>query len=163
MSFRPSSYCAAHCRGPHALESPAVAMPVQLPTAVLGGTVLAVDNHAEELHHLQQVLIDNGFHCLSCSTSAEAVEMARHHELHHLICGAELDGESGLSLYSRILETRRTFVPAVFLSSSQSADIIRRTVGNGGSYFVRRPWSSDVLLALLQRLTTGDSTENQDI
>ncbi len=162
MSFRPSSYCAAHCRGPHAVESPVVAMPLPLPTCIQGGTVLAVDNHAEELDHLQQVLLENGFQCLSCSNSAEAVEMARRHELHHLICGAELDGESGLSLYARILETRRTFVPAVFLSSSQSADIIRRTVGTGGSYFVRRPWSSDVLLALLQRLTTVNPVPDQD-
>ncbi len=152
MSFRPSSYCAAHCRANATFQAPSELTTATLTRPATGGMVLAVDNQQADLSQLQEVLTSHGYRCLPCSTPAEAIAAAQAHDVHALVCAAELAGESGVSLYTRLLMTRRTFVPAVFLSSSQTADVIRRPIDGCGTYFLRRPCSSAVLLPLLQRL-----------
>ena len=129
--------------------------PPQPPLLAAAGGM--VENSAAQLGELERVLTAHGYRCVTCRGSGEALETARIHQFDGVVCGAELDGISGVSLYSQILSECDSFVPAVFLSSTQTADIIRRPLGNRGTYFLRRPWSGEVLVALLERLRAVDT------
>ena len=67
-----------------------------------------------------------------------------------MICDVKIHGESGLELCKELRqEPGNEDVPVLYVSSSQSPDIIRRSHEAGGAYYLRKPFDPDVLTELV--------------
>ena len=115
-------------------------------------TILAVDTDSAQLTDLCRVLVSQGYTCHTCPLPGDAIAAAAQAPVEVFICAMELAGESSIALYDRVLEARGQYVPAIFLSTAQTADIIRRQFGTQGAYFLRRPWNAEVLIWLIESL-----------
>ena len=140
-----------HHHGPVHGE-PAQPAEIQSPNRTGKATILAVDTDPVQLTDLCRVLVSQGYTCYACTVPGDALAVAAEAAIEVFICAMELAGESSIALYERVLEARGQYVPAIFLSSAQSADIIRRQFGTRGTYSLRRPWNAEVLVWLLESL-----------
>jgi len=115
-------------------------------------TVLVVDEEQAVLDELAEVLAEAGFLCRCCSTTADALHQARQGELDLIISNIHLQGHSGMELCDRIRQTRSGKpIPLMFLSGAQIPDIILRRGSAGGSYYLRKPFDSGVLVELVRK------------
>jgi CheY-like chemotaxis protein len=81
-----------------------------------------------------------------------AIEKARQSDPDLLICDLNLLGRSGMELWDSIRQERQGEpLPAMFLSATQAPDVIRRSEGAVGTYYLRKPFDPDVLLALVEQ------------
>jgi DNA-binding response OmpR family regulator len=63
-----------------------------------------------------------------------------------------LRGASGVELCRAIQrESNMLDVPLMFMSATQTPDIIRRAHDMGGAYYIRKPFDQDVLCELVER------------
>ena len=63
-----------------------------------------------------------------------------------ILCDTNLHGANGVETCRRIQQNPvLSDVTLMFLSSAQIPDIIRRNDGNGGSYYLRKPFDPQVL------------------
>jgi len=114
--------------------------------------ILVIDPHAEVLAELATVLSTAGYRCRLCSAAADAMAAADDEVPDLILADVHLDGTSGPDLCENI-KTRPALadVPVMFLSATQIPDIIRRSHALGGSYYVRKPFDSAVLLELIDK------------
>ncbi len=124
----------------------------QFPQRAEVASILVVEPKREERAPLEAMLTAHGFDCHLCDVPQQAVALADREPIDIFISSAELGGESCIAVHARVVEACGQYVPTIFLSSSQWADIIHRQCGNHGMYFVRRPCGSEVLIALIERL-----------
>jgi CheY-like chemotaxis protein len=114
--------------------------------------VLAVDDDRTVLEEVTGVLsrVNLGCHC--CTTSEEALLAVQTTTPDLILCDINLNGESGLELCERIKQ-QPDFenVPVMFLSGAQLPDIIRRNFNAGGTYCLRKPFDSTVLIELIDQ------------
>ncbi len=139
-----------HCNPPQTTEN-------QPPNRGERGTVLALDTDREQLGHLVQTLTSQGYTCHACCRPCDALAAIAQTPFDVFICSMELAGENSISLYDRMLAASPRYVPAIFLSSAQSADVIRRQYGTRGAYFLRRPWNTEVLTSLIENLNAAQA------
>lgn len=134
-----------HCDPPQAAEN-------QSPNQGERGTILVLDTDPDQLGQLCQVLVSQGYLCHACPLPGDALVTVAQTAIDVFICSMELAGENSIALYDRMLAASPQYVPAIFLSSAQSADVIRRQYGTRGAYFLRRPWNPEVLTSLIENL-----------
>jgi len=115
-------------------------------------TILAIDDEAADLLRLSQVLISGGYACHCASDSPTAAEMLRQVAPDLIIADINLAGYSGLTICEQLKQDAGlTHVPVMFLSAGQVPDIIRRSHSLGGTYYIRKPFDAEVLLALVAK------------
>ena len=86
------------------------------------------------------------------SHSTRAVRFARSTTPDLIISDINLNGQSGLELCEQIKEDEALKdVPVMFLSGAQIPDIIRRSHAVGGTYYLRKPFDSEVLVELVEK------------
>jgi CheY-like chemotaxis protein len=112
--------------------------------------ILLVDDDPLTLSGLAAMLDLAGYEC-HCARDAEAaLKAARTLPLDLIICDVNLAGESGLDLCRELRDLPGLDdVPAMFMSSTQMPDIVRRSHEAGGAYYLRKPFDPDVLLELV--------------
>jgi DNA-binding response OmpR family regulator len=119
--------------------------------------VLVVDHEPLMLDEIAAALTRMGLGCRCCTTAADALTLAEDLLPDLILAEVNLHGESGLEMCQRIRENHQLAdVPAMFLSSNQGPDIIRRSDGHHGTYYLRKPFAAEVLVELIDRaLTVG--------
>lgn len=114
--------------------------------------ILVIDNDPLTLTGVAAVLDMSGYECYCARDAEAALKAARHQSLDLIICDVNLGGESGLALCRDLkAETGVEDVPVMFVSSLQTADIVRRTHEAGGAYYLRKPFDPDVLVELVDK------------
>jgi DNA-binding response OmpR family regulator len=112
--------------------------------------ILVIDGDALTLTGIAATLDMSGYECHCARDSEAAVKAARTLSLDLIICDVHVDGERGLELCRELrTEEGNEEVPVLFISSSQSPDIIRRKHDAGGTYYLRKPFDPDVLVELV--------------
>lgn len=112
-------------------------------------SILVIDDEPEVLREVAAVMESAGYTCRCCTTEEDAIVSARYNPPDLIIVDTNLHGHSGLALCDRIKEDPALKnVPVMFLSATQTPDIIRRSHGAGGTYSLRKPFDPDVLLEL---------------
>ncbi len=115
-------------------------------------TVLVVSADRELLQTTSSILVGAGYACIASGTDETAIETARQSDLDLLICDLNLLGRGGMALWESIKQERQAeSLPAMFLSAAQAPDVIRRSDGAGGTYYLRKPFDPEVLLALVEQ------------
>ena len=115
-------------------------------------TILAIDDEAEALAELSQILTDAGYTCLCARNVREAAEAICENRPELIISDINLGGINGATICEQLKQTTGLgHVPTMFLSSAQVPDIIRRPYAIGGTYFVRKPFDAVVLLELIDK------------
>lgn len=117
-------------------------------------TVLLIDDEAEMLAGLMEVLSAAGYACQTSSSEATAIAALRNMTPDLIISDINLAGHSGLMLCERLKAEIPSLadVPVMFLSGAQIPDIIRRAHAAGGTYYLRKPFDPQVLLELIDKM-----------
>jgi CheY-like chemotaxis protein len=114
--------------------------------------ILVVDDDQRVLDEVHQVLAQAELASCCCTTATEAILVTQTTTPDLILCDANLQGEGGTALCERIKQQPgMQDVPVMFLSSSQSPDIIRRRCAAGSSYCLRKPFDQTVLLELIDQ------------
>lgn len=114
--------------------------------------VLLIDEKQEILKHVASTLAAANYATCCCTSPETALAAAEDNPPNLIISATSLTGISGVELCQRIrhhpgLES----VPVMFLSAGQIPDIIRRHDTYGGTYYLRKPFDSNVLLKLVDK------------
>lgn len=114
--------------------------------------VLVVDDDRAVLDEAAAALSAERFACHCCCTPQEALAAAQAEPPDLILCDVNLHGESGRELIERMRqEPELAETPVMFLSGSQLPDVIRRSHLAGGSYCIRKPFDSAVLVELIDQ------------
>lgn len=114
--------------------------------------ILIIDSDPLTLTGVAAVLDMSGYECHCARDPEAALKAARRESLDLIICDVNLHGESGLDLCRDLKrEPGVEDVPVMFVSSLQTADIVRRTHEAGGAYYLRKPFDPDVLIELVDK------------
>jgi DNA-binding response OmpR family regulator len=112
--------------------------------------ILLIDDDPLTLTSLAAVLDVAGYDCHCVRTPEAAVKAAMNLPLDLILCDVNLAGESGLDLCRELRDLPGLEdVPAMFMSSAQMPDIVRRSHEAGGAYYLRKPFDPEVLLELV--------------
>jgi CheY-like chemotaxis protein len=112
--------------------------------------ILIVDDDPVMLTGIAAVLNMGGYACHCARDERSALTAARALALDLIICDVNLAGESGLAICREIRrQPGCEDVPAMFMSSAQIPDIVRRSHEAGGAYYLRKPFDPEVLLELV--------------
>jgi CheY-like chemotaxis protein len=125
--------------------------------------ILVVDYDQVVLDELTAMLTASGFACQCCTTSESAVAAAELLRPDLILSDVALPEAGGVEMTHRIHENPALAdVPVMFLSAGQIPDIIRRSDGGHGAYFLRKPPDPGVLVELVDRaLKRGWSAADQ--
>ncbi len=115
-------------------------------------SILLIDDELDILNGLCALLKTAGYHCHPCQDEQAALTTLQDVTPDLIISDINLNGHSGLALCER-LKKRHSLsdVPLMFLSGAQIPDIIRRSHEAGGTYYLRKPYDSSVLLELIDK------------
>lgn len=114
--------------------------------------VLVIDDEPEVLGQVAAVLGGAGYATRCCGSPDAALELARGNTPDLIISDVNPGGQSGLELCERMkADPALADVPVMFLSATQIPDIIRRSDSLGGTYHLRKPFDSDVLMELVDK------------
>jgi len=114
--------------------------------------ILVIDDEPTVLGEVAATLFGAGYACHCSSTAEAAVAFVKGHEPDLILCDINLAGHSGLELCERIKQDATLVdVPVMFLSGSQTPDIIRRSHPAGGTYYLRKPIDPEVLVELVDK------------
>jgi CheY-like chemotaxis protein len=114
--------------------------------------VLVIDDEGAVLTKISEALSQANLACRCCATCEEALSAAQDSTPDLILCDVNLQGTSGLELCERIKrQPGLEDVPVMFLSGAQLPDVIRRSHSDGGIYCLRKPFSANVLIELIDQ------------
>jgi CheY-like chemotaxis protein len=115
--------------------------------------ILAIDDHPEVLNEIARILHRVGYGCQRASDMDSAAEAIQQAVPDLIIADVNLAGRGGPALCE---ELKRRFdveeVPVMYLSSSQTPDVIRRADAHGGTYYLRKPFDAPVFVELVEKM-----------
>jgi len=115
-------------------------------------TILLIDPQQEILRLLVDTLSAAGYHCCVAEDGEQACQIAQQRAPDLIIADVHLEGENGPDVCRRVIDQAHLGdAPTMFLSRSQSPDVIRRTYEGGGAFHLRKPFDPSVLLELVDR------------
>lgn len=118
--------------------------------------ILLIDDKPQALEELTPILTTAGYLTQCCSTAEEAVAAAHITPPDMIICDVVIHEQGGMEICEQIKsELGLDELAVMFLSNNQIPDIIRRRGPLGGSYYLRKPFESQILLDLLEKSLTS--------
>jgi DNA-binding response OmpR family regulator len=116
-------------------------------------SILLIDDEAETLTDLAEILSRNGFACRCAKDAGTARELALQSAPDLIISDINLGGQNGLELCASLKDAHMSLidVPVIFLSAAQIPHIIRRAREAGGTFYLRKPVDPDVLVELVDK------------
>lgn len=115
-------------------------------------TILVIDNDPITLANIAAVLEAKGHSVHIALDEHSAMKSASSLPLDLILSDVNLRGASGLELCRAIQKECGLYdVPLMFMSATQTPDIIRRAHDMGGAYYIRKPFDQDVLCELVDR------------
>ncbi len=117
------------------------------------GSILLVDHDPAVLAQLAELLAEAGFRCPAAGDAETAFRLIGDMIPDLIIAETQFGLLAGTVLCEE-LKARAGLpdVPAMFLSSAQGPDVIRRPHGSGAAYHVRKPFDGTVLLSLVEQV-----------
>ena len=114
--------------------------------------LLIIESDPVEMTGIAAVLDQSGYEC-HCARDGEAARKAvKSIDPDLIICDLLVDGGLGLELCRELKrEPGVEDVPLMFLSGTQTPDIIRRVHDAGGAYYLRKPFDPYVLIELVDK------------
>lgn len=114
--------------------------------------ILVVDPERDVLDEISAALVAAGFACQCCNTAEAAIVTAEMILPDLILCDINLRGANGVETCRHIQRNPLLAdVPLMFLSSAQIPDIIRRSDGNHGSYYLRKPLDPQIMVDLIDK------------
>jgi CheY-like chemotaxis protein len=122
-------------------------LPVSL-TCPAQATILVIDDEAEVLSGLTTMLATAGYDTHGASDDLSAADLAARLHPDMILCDINLHGINGVELCEQLKQLDGLAdVPTMFLSGTQSPDIIRRA----HAYYVRKLLDPQVILKLIEQ------------
>jgi CheY-like chemotaxis protein len=112
--------------------------------------VLVIDDEQKVLNEVAAILASAKTACHCCSRPDDALAFAINTPPDLILCDMNLFGESGPETCERIKQQPGLRdIPVIFLSTAQMPDVIRRSHGAESTYSLRKPFTPDVLIGLI--------------
>jgi len=112
--------------------------------------ILIIDNDPIMLTGIAAILNMSGYECHCARNSVAAMKAVKSLALDLIICDVELGSENGIEICAQLREQPGIEdVPMMFISSAQTPDIVRRSHAAGASYYLRKPFDTEVLIELV--------------
>jgi FixJ family two-component response regulator len=90
-----------------------------------------------------------GYECAFFESAEEFLKSGRTREMDCLVTDIQMPGVSGLELQRLLLEMNHT-IPIIFASAHATDEIRARVLEQGGSAFLRKPFTDNDLLSAIQ-------------
>ena len=117
-------------------------------TSARAATILVIDDQAEVRSGLSAVLSAAGHQCHAAADDRSASDLAARIHPDLILCDVNLQGVNGIELCERLKQfDGLADVPTMFLSSTQTPDIIRRA----HAYHIRKLLDPQVILQLVEQ------------
>lgn len=114
--------------------------------------VLVIDDKQDVLQQVTSALATANYTSCCCTTAETALAAAEETHPDLIISATHINGTSGMKICDQIKQcSGLEHVPVMFLSVGQIPDIIRRHDASGGTYFIRKPFDSTVLVELADK------------
>ncbi|OPX31278.1 MAG: hypothetical protein B1H09_03275 [Gemmatimonadaceae bacterium 4484_173] len=114
-----------------------------------GYRVLIVDDEAETLEFVKEVLTSKGFLCDSASDSRQALSRLRVRSYHLLITDVRLPDGSGIDII-RIAREKHPYMAAMVITGFASIEGIKEAMDLGAMDYIPKPFSIDELLLAVE-------------
>lgn len=124
--------------------------PSSAPVTPQRTVILVVDNDPLMLTGVAAVLHMRGYECHCARDRAAALKASAQQPLDLVVCDIELGRDNGFDVYQAI-ERMHPGLPAVFASSGQLPDVVRKSHASGGVYCLRKPFDPDLLIELVEQ------------
>lgn len=114
--------------------------------------ILVLEDEPEMLSEIRSVLVAAGYLASCCTTVESAIAAAAADPPDMILANVLPHGANGQQTCERICQQahlRET--PLMFLSASQTPDIIRRRDAAGAAYYIRKPFDPAILIDLIER------------
>jgi two-component system response regulator RegX3 len=129
-----------------------------------GATVLLVDDHADLLKPLQRKFESEGFHAVTASDGAEALEVFDRAQPDVVVLDVMMPEVDGITVCKRIREI--SAVPVIFLSAKGEEGDVVEGLNLGADDYVTKPFRVNELVsrvrAALRRPVIGGQSESAD-
>lgn len=113
--------------------------------------ILVVEDDADQLAALLYRLRKLGYDAATASSGQQAIESATSIVPDLVLLDLGLPDASGFDVCEQLGDSPATScVPVIILSGMESDDIVRRARNAGSTYYLRKPYDPNVLLALIQ-------------
>jgi CheY-like chemotaxis protein len=117
-------------------------------SARAAATILVIDDQAEVRSGLAAVLSAAGHRCHAAADERSALDLAARIHPDLILCDINLQGVNGIELCGRLKQLEGLAdVPTMFLSGTQTPDIIRRA----HAYYIRKLLDPQVILQLVEQ------------
>ncbi|TDG23408.1 response regulator [Paraburkholderia silviterrae] len=120
--------------------------------------VCIVDDDVLVRKSLTSLLQSAGHIAASFASGEEFLASPWHVGAACILLDLKLKGMNGLEVQRRLIE-QRVAAPIVFISSHADDEAVRRALERGARAFLHKPFSSDEMLEVVERLAVGSATE----
>ena len=111
--------------------------------------LLVVDSDPMARTLMQEVMISDGYTCRAVANAAAAIASAKERCPDLLICDMNLEDGTGVDLLKQMRPLSQC--PAILLSDSRDADMVRFARNGGATFFLAKPFDIDVLMELVDK------------
>jgi DNA-binding response OmpR family regulator len=125
-----------------------------LPTMTAAARVLVVDDNTELAENLAEILDEEGFECIVCSSGVEALQRLESGPVHAVITDLKMDGMSGLDLL-RAVGVRHPQIPVIIMTAYSTDRTAETAQREGALDIVRKPIEIEALLGRVRKILDG--------
>ncbi|MDP6445798.1 MAG: response regulator [Pirellulaceae bacterium] len=114
-------------------------------------SILIVDDDHDQVFCLRERLQNLGFETIAAHRGDAALDLAENEHPDLVLLDLRLPDANGLDVCSRLSDSPSTWdIPVIILSAVEGPDIIRSSRAAGCTFFVRKPYDPNALLALIE-------------
>jgi two-component system, NtrC family, nitrogen regulation response regulator NtrX len=117
-----------------------------------GNTVLIVDDEKDITDLVSDILIDEGFHCVTAHDSEKALEIMQNKNITIVLLDIWLQGSNldGLGVLE-ILAAKHPFIPVIMISGHGTIETAVNSIKMGAYDYIEKPFNSDKLAITVKR------------
>ncbi|MGB6042020.1 MAG: response regulator [Pirellulales bacterium] len=115
--------------------------------------VLCIDDDADTIAVLANLLLHAGFACECCHDVDAARKSLQRHLPDLIIADLNIGSDTGLELFQQLQATDASLVevPLIVLSNDGNPDVVRQARAAGAAYYLSKPFDPNVMLELVDK------------
>lgn len=118
------------------------------------GMVCIIDDDASVRKSLASLLKSAGYSALPFASGEEFLASGPPDHAVCVLIDLKMKGMSGLDVQRQLVQRNAT-LPVIFMSSHGDDESVRRALAQGAVAFLRKPFSSDDMIDLIDRVAAG--------
>lgn len=118
------------------------------------GMVCIIDDDASVRKSLASLLKSAGYSALPFASGEEFLANGPPDDAVCVLLDLKMKGMSGLDVQRQLVQRHAT-IPLIFMSSHGDDESVRRALAQGAVAFLRKPFASDDLIDLIDRVAAG--------